>query len=76
MKEIVIKIGDEIYESLTSPSVPIDVVTLRNLVCAIIDGKVLPKGHGELKDVTELQKTFNNLIFRLIIFIITNTIYF
>lgn len=57
MKEIVIELNDTTYESLTSPSVVIDFATIRNLIEAIVDGKVLPKGHGRLIDIDKAIET-------------------
>ena len=53
MKEIVIELNDTTYESLTSPSVVVELATIRNLVDAVLHGKVLPKGHGRIVDINE-----------------------
>lgn len=59
MKEIVIEIRDEVYERLLKPNEPMDYTTAMNVRYAIKNGKVLPKGHGELKDTNEiLAKTY------------------
>ena len=61
MKEIVIKISDEFYEKLMDRTKYIHDHTILTLGDAVRNGKVLPKGHGKIGDVTELQKTFHNL---------------
>lgn len=61
MKEIVIKLNDTDYESLTSSSsVVVELATIRNLVDAVIHGKVLPNGHGELIDARAFLQSINN----------------
>lgn len=61
MKEIVIKIDDKLYEQIFSTAEIIIVGDMRSgktllgtLLRAIHNGKVLPKGHGELKDTNEI----------------------
>ncbi len=49
MKEVLIKITDELYDALDSPG---DEELYRYM---IRQGKVLPKGHGDLKDVSALD---------------------
>lgn len=52
MKEIVIKIPDKVYESVIEEG--FSVRNARELIHAMVNGKVLPKGHGELKDTSEI----------------------
>ena len=55
MKEIVIKIPDKIYNDILAYRIycsPRDVP--HEAFKAIRNGKVLPKGHGELKDTNEI----------------------
>lgn len=50
MKEIVIKLHDEEYEEIVND----EACGLHTLTRAVANGKVLPKGHGELKDVSKI----------------------
>ena len=62
MKEIVIKIPDKKYQNIMKVKNGIWASqNLDSLEYAVVNGKVLPEGHGKIGDVTELQKTFNNL---------------
>ena len=56
-KEIVIKLYEEEYEEIVND----EACGLHELTRAVARGVVLPAGHGELKDTTELQKTFHHL---------------
>ena len=49
MKEVLIEITDELYDALNSPG---DEELYRYM---IKKGKILPKGHGDLKDVSVLD---------------------
>lgn len=54
--ELVIKISEDSYKATCSGSMlPPDV---RNVVNAIKDGTLLPKGHGDLIDVDDLREDF------------------
>lgn len=49
--KLVINIHEKDYQSiLNSGQVPYDVV------CAIMNGKLLPKGHGDLKDINAIRQ--------------------
>lgn len=58
MKEIVIKIRDDIYKGIMDKHpIPndIEIYTQRGeLVNAVRKGRLLPKGHGELRDTTTI----------------------
>ena len=58
MKEIVIKIHDDIHYSLATPNVAITFETISILIDAICNGTELPKGHKELIDTKELIQGF------------------
>lgn len=51
MKEIAIKIDDEVYERLFTMK-PMDLADKIAIDMAIKNGKVLPKGHGDLVDIS------------------------
>lgn len=55
MKEIVIEIPDELISKINDENYQ-NVISwfATTLYCAIKNGKVLPKGHGELKDTTTI----------------------
>lgn len=59
MKEIVIKIPDKVYESVIEEG--FSVRNARELIHAMVNGKVLPKGHGELKDVSKLKENYHTV---------------
>lgn len=50
MKEIVIKIPDDLYDAIIDPNKWVTVERINNIVRAVKNGKVLPKGHGRLID--------------------------
>ena len=54
MKEIVIKIDDEIYNSIVNMDEFLYYGTFKHLLEAVQNGKVLPKGHRGLKDVATI----------------------
>lgn len=54
MKEVVIKMPDEIYDWFVN-GFP-DSADLDELQRLVINGTVLPAGHGELKDADELKR--------------------
>lgn len=57
MKEIVIKIDDGIYKLIMSMDKALATTAIRpRIFDAIRNGKVLPKGHGDLVDRKELKK--------------------
>lgn len=62
MKEIVIKIDDKTYNDILIGRIyssPRDVP--QEAIKAIRNGKELPKGHGELKDMKKVKKAVDNL---------------
>ena len=60
MKEIVIKIPDELYVVITNPK-KLETMYHAGRVCqAICKGKVLPKGHGELRDTKAILDKFDD----------------
>ena len=60
MKEIVIKMPDEVYERLFTMK-PMDLADNITIDMAIKNGKVLPKGHGELKDTSVLRENYHTV---------------
>ena len=58
MKEIVIKIPDKVYESVIEEG--FSVRNARELIHAMVNGKELPKGHGELIDARAFLQSINN----------------
>ena len=56
MKEIVIKIPDKVYESVIEEG--FSVRNARELIHAMVNGKVLPKGHHELIDRYDLMNAY------------------
>lgn len=54
MIEIVIKIPDSVYQKVNDGEA--DEFTSAYVVGAILDGTILPKGHGRLIDGDELEK--------------------
>ena len=60
MKEIVVKIDDELYETITDPNKWLTPKRVNKLVGAVLHGKVLPKGHGRLIDANTLVDGFED----------------
>lgn len=56
MKEIAIKIPDKVYESVIEEG--FSVRNARELIHAMVNGKILPKGHTELIDAKILIQDF------------------
>jgi hypothetical protein len=54
MTEIVIKVDDRKYELLTKMAERGLTKHMLTLEQAVVNGKVLPKGHGELRDTTTI----------------------
>lgn len=59
MKEIVIKISDDLHETIIDPNKWLTPKRVNKLVDAVLHGKVLPKGHGELKDAEVLKNSID-----------------
>lgn len=65
MKEIVIKIDDKLHEQILG--IPIyggmrsGKTLLATFLRAIRNGKVLPKGHGSLKDASMLRENYHTI---------------
>ena len=61
--EIVIKIDDERYKDIQRiAEVQLDRGRFQTAEQVIVNGIPLPKGHGELKDVNELKKAYDERI--------------
>ena len=58
MKEIVIEIPDHVYEHMVETGF-VD-LEANQMGYAILHGKVLPKGHGELIDARAFLQSINN----------------
>ena len=54
MKEIVIKISDTLYQSLTSDN-GVSIPEILELQIAAMNGTVLPEHHGKLIDISKLD---------------------
>ena len=54
MKEIVIKIDDELHETIIDPNKWLTPKRVNKLVGAVLHGTELPKGHTELIDTKKL----------------------
>lgn len=60
--KIVIDIPDTLYNTLMKnkgTDIELDFTDRLMLECAATDGKPLPKGHGDLKDMSNLQYVFD-----------------
>lgn len=60
MKEIVIKIDDELHETIIDPNKWLTPKRVNKLVDAVLHGTELPKGHGELIDARAFLQSINS----------------
>lgn len=54
MTEIVVKIPDDLHETIIDPNKWLTPKRVNKLVDAVLHGKILPKGHGALRDTTTI----------------------
>lgn len=55
MTEIVVKIPEDLHETIINPDKWLTPKRVNALVGAVLHGKVLPKGHGKLIDVDKVD---------------------